>query len=485
LTLTVLLAYLVIVLLIGVFSHRLFRGTSEDFFLATRTIGPFILLMSLFGTHMTSFSLLGASAESYRIGIAVFGLMASSSAIVVPLIFLFIGTRAWSIGKRYGYLTQIQFFRERWNSNALGLLLFVVLIAFLIPYLLIGVMGGGITLNQLTDGVVPQWVGGLLVCAVVLCYVLYGGLRATAWVNTFQTLVFMTLGGIAFWIILQKLGGLNTVLQYITAKYPDLLVRGDNVKPLKHISYLFIPLSAGMFPHMYMHWLSAKKADSFKLPILLYPVCIAIVWAPSVLLGIMGRIDFPNLAGPASNTILVQMIHDYAPEVLAGLLGAGVFAAVMSSLDSQVLAIGTMFTQDVVKHYGFHDKMNEKQQILSGRLFVAGILAITFILSLITNRSIFKLGVWSFTGFAALLPIVVAALYWKRSTAAGVTVSIITTIVLWIFFLTKGWQNPAFTLFDSGMLPVVIILAASAVMLVLVSLFTKAPTSQHLNKYFK
>jgi SSS family solute:Na+ symporter len=73
LTLAVLLCYLVVVLLIGGLSHRLFRGTSEDYFLATRTIGPFILLMSLFGTHMTSFSLLGASAESYRIGVGVFG----------------------------------------------------------------------------------------------------------------------------------------------------------------------------------------------------------------------------------------------------------------------------------------------------------------------------------------------------------------------------------------------------------------------------
>ena len=128
-TVVVLAVYLSLVLMIGLASNRLFRGTGEDFFLATRTIGPFLLLMSLFGTHMTAFSLLGASGEAYRRGIGVFSLMASSSALVVPVVFYFVGIRLWALGKRHGYLTQVQYFRERWDSDGLGLLLFVVLVA--------------------------------------------------------------------------------------------------------------------------------------------------------------------------------------------------------------------------------------------------------------------------------------------------------------------------------------------------------------------
>jgi Na+/proline symporter len=76
-TLAVIAVYMAAVLGVGALSHRLFSGTGEDYFLATRSIGPFVLLMSLFGTHMTAFALLGASGESYRSGIGVFGLMAS------------------------------------------------------------------------------------------------------------------------------------------------------------------------------------------------------------------------------------------------------------------------------------------------------------------------------------------------------------------------------------------------------------------------
>ena len=92
-TLAIILAYLGLVLAVGLLSRRLSTGTGEDWFLAARNIGPFVLLMTLFGTHMTAFSLLGASGEAYRNGIGIFALMATSSAIVVPAIFYFVGLR--------------------------------------------------------------------------------------------------------------------------------------------------------------------------------------------------------------------------------------------------------------------------------------------------------------------------------------------------------------------------------------------------------
>ncbi len=483
-TVGIIFIYLVLLLLIGILSHKLSRGTGEDYFVATRTIGPFILLMSLFGTNMTSFAMLGASGEAYHQGIGVFSLMASASALVIPSVFFFLGPRLWSLGKRHGYLTQVQYFRDRWNSDKLGLVLFVVLVALVVPYLLIGVMAGGITLSEITDGQIPEWVGALTVCLVVLTYVTFGGLRGTAWVNTFQTLVFMTLGGLAFYVIVNRLGGLSNAMARVVHQHPELLIRGDHIQPLKLLTYTLIPLSVGMFPHMFMHWLSARRAETFRYPLMAYPLCIAVVWIPSVLLGIFGTLDFPHLKGPEANSVLVKMIGLHAPEVLAGLLAAGVLAAVMSSLDSQVLSIGTMFTQDVVRHYGFHDRMSEKLQVLVGRLFVGGVLAITYLLSLGSNRSIFKLGVWSFTGFAALFPIVAAALFWKRSTKYGVLASVFSAVALWTYFFLRAGQSADYTVAGTGIMPVAVILAVSTATLIIVSLLTRAPDRIIIEKFF-
>ena len=469
--LTVIIVYLTLVLCIGLFSHRLFRKTGEDYFVASRSIGPFVLLMSLFGTNMTAFAILGASAESYRSGIGVFSLMASASALVIPTIFFFIGTKLWKLGKREGYLTQIQFFRDRFESSFLGLLMFVVLVGLLIPYLLIGVIGAGLTLSQITGQQVPFWVGSLGICGVIFFYVTYSGMRGTAWVNTFQAVVFMSLGAVATLVILNKSGGLGNVMAHLAENNPELLIRGDKIPPMYQLSYLLIPLSAGMFPHMFTHWLTAKKVSNFKYPIVFYPICMIIVWVPSVLLGVTGHLAFPDLSGPATNGILVKLVDLHASGLLGGLLAAGVIAAIMSSLDSQVLTLGNMFTQDIVGHYKIGGAMDETKQVWWGRAFVMIILAITFLLSQVTGTGIFALGIWSFTGFASLLPITLAALYWKRSTKWGVFAAIATVSVLWCFFYLQGSKTVG------DVMVVAIILPCSAAALVIGSLLTKPPAS--------
>lgn len=472
-----------IVLLIGVLGHRLFRGTGEDYFVASRTIGPFILLMTLFGTNMTSFSILGASGESYHEGIGVFALMGSSSALIIPFVMYFVGIRLWSLGKKFGFITQVQFFRDRYGSDTLGLLLFVVLLLLLIPYLLIGVMGGGLALEDITAGQIPAWLGKLLVTAVIFVYVSYGGMRSTSWVNTFQTLIFMTLGASAFFAITNHLGGIEAGMKKVALQNPDLLMIG-HIKPLKLITYICLPLSVGMFPHIFMHWLTAKRASAFRQTITLYPICIALVWVPSVVLGVLGTIDFPDLNGPAANTVMVKLFSLHASDTLGGLLAAGILAAIMSSLDSQVLAVGTMFSQDIIFHYGFHDKLSEKQQVLIGRSFVLLVLVSIFFISLVLNRSIFKIAIWSFTGFAALFPLVVAALYWRRSTRWGALCSVVSTILLWGYFFVQGWNTPDYTLAGSGFMPVALILIVSSLVLVVASLLTRPPESSVVEKYF-
>jgi len=480
-TLAVIVLYLCLVLAIGVAAQRVLRRTGEDYFAATRSIGSFVLLMSLFGTHMTAFSLLGASGEAYHRGIGVFSLMASSSALVVPAVFFFVAPRLWEVSRRNGYLTQIEFFRERWDSDGLGLLLFAVLLALLVPYLLIGVLGGGLTLAEISQGQVPQWLGSLAITAVVAVYVASGGVRGTAWANTFQTLVFMTLGAVTVAVIVGRSGGLAAVAERVD---PALLVHGDRIPPLELLSYTLIPLSVGMFPHIFMHWVTARRAESFKLPIVAYPLCIAVVWVPSVLLGVLASADFPGLEGAQANSVLIRMIGLYAPGVLAGLLAAGVFAAVMSSLDSQVLSLSALFTRDVVGRYGYRGRMSEGGQVLWGRLFVAGLLAATYLLSLVVDRSIFRLGVWSFTGFAALFPLVVAALYWRRATRAGAFAAVLSAAALWGWFFARGWSQPGYTVGGSGLMPVAVILAVSAAALVGVSLVTRAPEPAVLARFF-
>lgn len=491
----VICGYLVLLLALGVVSSRFFRGTSSDFFVASRSIGPFMLLMSVFGTTMTAFALVGSTGKAYTTGIGVYGLMASSSGLIHSAVFFLVGIRLWAIGKRYGYVTQCQFFRDRFESPALGYLLFPILVALIIPYLLIGLLGAGAVIRGLTVGMfptvfastggsVPGWLTNAVLCAVVLTYVFLGGVRSTAWANTFQTLVFMITGVIAFFTIARALGGVAAAGQSVLENAPELLVREGKIGKAQFFTYMLVPLSVGMFPHLFQHWLTARSARTFRLTVVMHPICIMIVWVPCILIGIwaagQGIEATPNAVLGKTLAVLV-----HSP-LLSGLLTAGVLAAIMSSLDSQFMCIGTMFTNDIVARQFPEGHLSDAQKLWIGRAFVIAIVTLTYLLSLAEPRKVFDLGVWCFSGFASLFPLVIAALYWRRVTKAGAIACVLSATATWIFFFARAdfGMVPEDEALLWGLLPVTFIFAASCAALVLVSRATRPPSEETLTKFF-
>ena len=557
--LIVIICYMCLLLGLGLLSNRSFRGTSKDYFVASHSIGPFLLLMSVFGTTMTAFALVGSTGKSFERGVGVYGLMASISGLVHAAVFFLIGIRLWVYGKKYGYVTQIQFFRDRFESNGLGYLLFPVLVGLVVPYLLIGVIGAGKTIQPVTAGAfpemfpggpwaggIPPWLTGLVVCGVVMMYVFAGGSRGAAWANTFQTLVFMVMGLVAFIFISNSLGGITNaakiaavvedgkvVQKYRYDKEQGTIVENETPKviatlkhpeeaealegkqphlartvvevnyksknrktgelvdkerelgipPLMFLTYLFIPLSVGMFPHLFQHWLTAKSAKAFRLTVIAHPLCILVVWVPCVLIGAWASGLLPMGVPPAA--VLAAMLKMLVGNpVLTGLLTAGVLAAIMSSLDSQFLCLGTVFTSDIVLHKYGKERFNEKQIIWIARGFVIAIVALTYILAMVLiNANVFDLAVWCFSGFGGLFPIVFAAVYWKRATAAGAFAAIIASMAVWLYFFAAAGWGGEYTVMG-GVMPAAFCFIAGAVAMVVVSLATKPPSQETINKFF-
>ena len=556
----VVLGYLVLLLGLGIYSGTFFRGTSKDYFVASRSIGPFMLLMSVFGTTMTGFALVGSTGKAFTTGVATYGALAAWSGIVHSAVFFVIGMRLWAIGKRHGYVTQVQFFRARFNSKTLGTVLFVLLVLLIIPYLLIGIISAGKFVQGTTRGMLGEagiapWLTSLVICGVVLSYVFLGGMRSAVWANTFQTIIFMLTGIIAFVMISKAVaektdGGSGNIIEnvkrateYVEIHKPERLVRGIHpstverheeametfgeaeteyltnmemwkamaeagpeaagAKPEKptepeapkpamshlvFITFLFIPLSVGMFPHVFQHWLTAKSAKSFRLAIVAHPICIAIVWLPCILIGVWaaGLAAAGELTVPNSNATLGVMVGQLVDNPwLMGLLMAGVLAAIMSSLDSQFACLGTMFTNDIVIPIKGEDYYSDADKVKLARCFVVGVVAVAYVLSLLlANSSVFNLGVWCFSGLTALFPLLFAALYWKRVTTVGAYACIGVTTVLWFYwFQQSGWgSDKGYSVL--GMLPVAPLTLASTTALIAGSLLSRPPENRLVNRFF-
>ncbi|MDC0292820.1 sodium:solute symporter family protein [Verrucomicrobia bacterium] len=563
--LIIIVCYLGLLLALGIISSRSFRGTSKDYFVASHSIGPFLLLMSVFGTTMTAFALVGSTGKAFERGIGVYGLMASISGLVHAAVFFLIGIRLWVYGKKYGFVTQIQFFRARFDSQRIGYVLFPILAMLVVPYLLIGIIGAGKTVLPVTAGAfpdlfpnaaTPQWAGGipvwltgLVICGVVMTYVFLGGSRGAAWANTFQTIVFMVMGLVAFVFIANSLGGLtnaskvaiqindqgevvqpyrwDTANNQLVANDPPKVVgriiEGENdtagsysPRPLlsrqvttvelenvnkktgevktftreygmstwMFLTYLFIPLSVGMFPHLFQHWLTAKSARAFKLTVFAHPLCILIVWVPCVLIGIWATGILPPLDPTKVSGVLGQMVARLVSSpILSGFLIAGILAAIMSSLDSQFLCLGTMFTNDIVIHKLGSGKLSDRQVILIARGFVVGIVTLTYLLSLVAPQNVFDLAVWCFSGFGALFPLVFAAVFWKRVTKAGAYACILAATLSWFYFFAKSGFGSELVL-GPGIMPVAVCFLISTAALIIVSLMTRPPSDETIKKFF-
>ena len=533
--LVVIVAYLGLLLMLAVLSNLRLKATRADYQLASHSIGPVLLLLSLFGTTMTGFALVGSSGEAYRAGIGVYGLLASSSGIIHSLCFFTIGLRVWKLAKRHGYATQIAFFRDRLESDRIGLLLFPVLVGLSIPYVLVGIISAGGILQQLTAGLwvdgplgfategpyrggVPSWLGAGVVCGVVLTYVFFGGMRGTAWANALQTLVFMVLGMVTFVIIVNRLGGQSDLManmRRLASELPATVATRSEMARSQFFMYLLIPLSVGMFPHVFQHWLTARRASTFKLPVVAHPIFILIVWLPCVLLGAWATtpllaeavqvawqargFDTPPPEIPANpNYILPYMVKTLTPPLLGGCLAAGILAAIMSSLDSQFLCLGTIFNNDIVMHYRGENRVSDAQQVYCTRGFVIGIVSVCYAIYLLTAAqaaSVFALGVWCFSGFAALFPIVFAALYWRRLTKAGAYSGISAAITSWAVLFYFAWTDPEVRLGDFqvmlpwgeqslAIMPVVVMFTSSLLTMVAVSLLTRPPSRETIAKFF-
>jgi len=346
---------------------------------------------------------------------------------------------------------------------------------------------------------------------VVMSYVFFGGMRGTAWVNTFQTLLFLGFGAIAFVLISKNLGGFDRIMGELAAdpKTAPLLTR-QRIPVEEFFSYTLIPLSAIMFPHIAIMCMTAEKVSSFKKTIIFYPICILLIWLPCVVLGVVAVHQFPGLKVGESDDVILRLLTANTDPLLAGMLGAAIMACVMAS-DSQILALCTMFSQDVFAHYGGGQKFGEKAQVWTGRIFVILITTLAYFigLHLEDKAGIFELAIrFAFSGFAALAPVMLAALFWKRSTkwgalAATLWVAFAMAGTWWLFDSTAALApkpgQPFVQIFPAfgdlllrsssgvlvhGYLPVLPMVLGSAFFMVMGSLLTKPPGLATLNKYF-
>jgi SSS family solute:Na+ symporter len=224
-----------------------------------------------------------------------------------------------------------------------------------------------------------------------------------------------------------------------------------------------------MFPQLFQRFYAAKSVRALRKTMVLYPLITGSLFLLPVTIGVIGRLGFPELpVGAESDKILPLMLSAYAPAGLEALVLTAALAALMSTLDSQLLSLSSMFTRDIVEPL----TKGRAAPAWLGKLSVTVLALVGLLIAWRPPATFLEIATETFTGLAVLFPTVVATLYWKDLTTTGAIVSILAGEGLVICY-HFGFVP------DLGTLPVVPIVFATSVVLVLVSLLTgKRPTGK-------
>lgn len=433
--------YVLALAAVGLLARRRSGASAREYFLAGKGLGTVTLFMALFGTNCTAFVLVGIPGIAYQKGIGVFGMNAAIVALSIPLSFYLIGVPARRMALRLGALTPAELYARRFGRDTaggrwVGYLLFAVFTLYTVPYMATAVDGAALTLELVSDGAVPRALGAAAVLLVALAYTTLGGMRATAWTNVLQGSIFLSFMVAVFFLVPARHGGLAELMEEVRRVAPEVLLVDSSdpfYAPGTWFSWgLAISLCVIAFPHMLVRLFAAESERSIRTICQLYPVALVLLWLPAVLLGVWGRALYPDLAADDADQIFALMVRGELPGWLSSVGFLAVLAAVMSTLDAQILTLGSMLSRDLVGEEPAPGQVNR------GRWFGVLVALGVFGFWALFGRSIFGTGAVAFSGFVTLVPVLALGARWRRFTAAGALASILLGNLVYAFCLWHG-----------------------------------------------
>ncbi len=491
--LIVMIVYLLGMVIIGMVSSRQ-NETMSDFYLGGRKLGPLVTAMSAEASDMSSYLLMGLPGLAYLSGLADVGWTAIGLAIGTYLNWLIVAKRIRRYTARLDSITIPDFFSDRYGDEKRILMLVgaIIIIIFFIPYTGSGFAACGKLFSSLFG--VNYHVAMLISAVVIISYTMTGGFRAASMTDFIQSIV-MT---IALCIILvfgvQSAGGMGTIVENaksldgyfsMVRTYDQASNTGSTYGIITIISTMAWGLGYFGMPHILLRFMAIENEEKLTLSRRVASIWVVLSMFIAILIGVVGlgmsaQGAIPALIGSGeSETIIVQIssllsTHGWVPAVIAGIVLSGILAATMSTADSQLLAASSAVSENILFKFMKLD-ISEKKMLAVARLSLAIIAVIGVGIAWDPNSSVFSIVSFAWAGFGACFgPIVLLALFWRRSNMQGALAGLISGGIM--VFVWKYAVRPlggAWNIYE--LLPAFIV---AIVMNVIFSLCTPAPSKE-------
>jgi len=424
------LAILVIAWQTGKHKHKAGKFM-EEYFIGSRSMGGLVLAMTLISSYVGASSFIGGPGVAYNLGLSWVFL----ACIQVPTAFFtlgILGKKLAIISRKINGVTITDYLRARYESNLVIVLASLMMLIFFIGTIVAQFVGGARLFESVTG--LSYNFGLILFTAVVIIYTTFGGFRAVTITDAIQGIVMLLATGLLFFIILEKGNGMENIMQTLLKTNPNLLTPDSNgavSKPFILSFWMLVGVGILGLPVTEVRCMGFKDSKAMHRAMIIGTSIVGILMLGMHLVGVMGAAVEPGVE-VGDKIIPILAIKNMHP-ILAGVFIAGPLAAIMSSVDSLLIMSSAAIVKDLYINYIDKNPSESKIKKLS---FATSLLLgiIVFVLALNPPKLLVWINLFALAGQeAAFFCPILLGLYWKRANATGAAVSMIFSVVFYLY----------------------------------------------------
>lgn len=499
--------YMLVVIGIGLFYAKRANQNSEEYFLGGRSLGPWVTAMSAEASDMSGWLLMGLPGVAYWCGLADAAWTAIGLGLGTYLNWLLVSKRLRRYSEVAGNaITVPDFFNNRFHDKKK--LIMSVAAIFILVFFTVYAASCFVTCGKLFAAIfgLPYLTMMIAGAVFVVIYTFLGGFLAES-VSDFMQGIVMIIALIAIFVVsIAAGGGTGAILENIKAipGFFDFFGMAtpqvaDGVQQLAGGQPLFgeatpyglltiistMAWGLGYFgmPQVLLRFMAIRKAEELKASRRIATVWVIISMAAAVLIGIIGRVVYPDAlltSGQAEN-VFILLSTRLLPPVLAGLAMAGILAATISSSDSYLLIAASAFSKNLYQGV-FKKSATDKQVMTASRVILLLIAVIGMFIASNENSVIFRIVSFAWAGFGATFgPVMLFSLFWKRTTRQGALAGMLAGgISVFVWKLLVRPLGGVLNIYE--LLPAFLI---SCLFIVVISLMTAEPSAEIQEEFEK
>ena len=448
------IVYVVIVLAIGVYAYVRTKNAS-DYFLGGRNLSPAVAAISAGASDMSGWVLLGLPGYAYLAGLEAFWItLGLTIGVAANWMLMAKRLRIYSV-MLDDAVTVPSYLQRRFADTKpwLKMISGLAILLFFLFYVGSGLIAGGKLFNAVfgLDYTVAVFSGVVL----ILFYTLFGGFLAVSWTDVFQGLLMLTALIAVPVLVIGKAGGLGGFGGQVATVNPELLniftnAKGESLSILEIVSLLGWGLGYFGLPHVLARFKAIRSADEVGIA-----TAIGVSWSfvgylMAILVGLCGTV---YLADPLldSERVFIELTGLIFHPVIAGVLLAAILAAIMSTVDSQLLVCSATLAEDLYPMF-VKQSLTAEKRLQIGRIAVVALALLATVLAMRPDSKVLDVVSYAWAGLGASLgPAILLSLYWRGMSAAGALAGILVgggTVIIWEALGSASYSSDIFDLFS-------------------------------------